>query len=395
MGKIEDTQKFKYMEINPFIIAGKIEPRYFCDRVAETKEILNLINNQNNIVLVSPRRMGKTGLIRHCFNKKEIRDKYITFFIDILQTSSLREFTYLLGKEIYDTLLPLSKRLAEKFIRVLKSINGKFTYDPFTGLPSFNLSIGEIQNPEFTLKEIFEFLEAADKRCLVSIDEFQRITDYPEKNVEAVLRTYIQNCSNSNFIFAGSRRHILQNMFLDSARPFYHSASLMELMAIPEEVYSGFVIKNFKEKKKAVVKEDVRRIYEDFEGHTYYMQRIFNQAYSLTPEEGFCGQDTIKEALRYIIDSNAFQYRETLANISEHHKELLFAIAKEGRVDQPTSGNFIIKHNLRSASSVQGSLRKLIDLDLVTKQENTYFLTDKFLSLWINLIYGIPPEILR
>lgn len=383
------------MKINPFIIAGKIEPRYFCDRVYETKELLNLLNNQNNIVLVSPRRMGKTGLIRHCFDKKEIRDNYLTFFVDILQTSSLREFTYLLGKEIYDTLLPKSKRLAEKFIQILKSINGKFSYDPITGLPTFNLSIGEILNPVLTLKEIFQYLETSEKRCIVAIDEFQRITDYPEKNIEAILRTYIQNCSNSNFIFAGSRRHILQNMFLDSARPFYHSASFMELFAIPEEDYTGFVEKNFKGNKKSIERREVKKVYEEFEGHTYYMQRIFNQAYALTPENEVCETETIKESLLYILNSNAFQYRETLANLPEHQKEVLFAIAKTGKVEMPTAGSFINKFSLRSASSVQGALRKLIDLDLVTKQENAYFLTDKFLSLWINQTYGLLPPILK
>lgn len=93
-------------EINPFIVTGKIEPEYFCDRIKESERVIKLLTNGNNLVIISPRRMGKTGLIQFCYEKPIIKDEYYTFFIDILHTSSLREFTYLLGKEIYETLLP-------------------------------------------------------------------------------------------------------------------------------------------------------------------------------------------------------------------------------------------------------------------------------------------------
>ena len=94
---------------NPFIVAGKIEPEYFCDRVKESARLIKSITNGNNLVIISPRRMGKTGLIRFCYDKPEIEKEYYTFFIDILHTSSLREFTFALGQEIYTTLLPRSQ----------------------------------------------------------------------------------------------------------------------------------------------------------------------------------------------------------------------------------------------------------------------------------------------
>ena len=150
-------------EINPFIVTGKIEPEYFCDRVKESERLVKSLTNGNNLVIISPRRMGKTGLIRFCYEKPEIKEEYYTFFIDILHTSSLREFTYLLGKEIYETLLPRSKKMASLFIHTLKSINGKFGFDPLTNLPTFNLELGDIDRPEYTLEEIFQCLIAADK----------------------------------------------------------------------------------------------------------------------------------------------------------------------------------------------------------------------------------------
>ena len=167
------------MKTNPFIVTGKIAPEYFCDRVAESARLIKSITNGNNLVIISPRRMGKTGLIQFCYDKPEIRGEYYTFFIDILHTSSLRELSYLLGKEIYETLLPRSRKMARLFIQTLKSISGKFGFDPVSNLPTFNLELGDIERPEYTLDEIFQYLSHADKRCIVAIDEFQQIAKYP------------------------------------------------------------------------------------------------------------------------------------------------------------------------------------------------------------------------
>ena len=227
---------------NPFIVTGKIEAEYFCDRVNESARVVKTITNGNNLVIISPRRMGKTGLIQFCYDKPEIAGEYYTFFIDILHTSSLREFTYLLGRAIYDTLLPRSRKMATLFVQTIKSISGKFGFDPLTNMPTFNVELGDIERPEYTLEEIFQYLASADRPCIVAIDEFQQIGKYPEKNIEALLRTYIQKIGNCNFIFAGSERHMMQEMFTSSARPFYNSADLLELKAIAPEQYIPFVI---------------------------------------------------------------------------------------------------------------------------------------------------------
>lgn len=168
-------------EINPFIVTGKIEPEYFCDRVKESERLVKSLTNGNNLVIISPRRMGKTGLIRFCYEKPEIKEEYYTFFIDILHTSSLREFTYLLGKEIYETLLPRSKKMASLFIQTLKSINGKFGFDPLTNLPTFNLELGDIDRPEYTLEEIFQCLIAADNLVLLPSTSFNKLLNIPRR----------------------------------------------------------------------------------------------------------------------------------------------------------------------------------------------------------------------
>lgn len=368
---------------NPFIVTGKIEPEYFCDRVNESARLIKSVINGNNLVIISPRRMGKTGLIQFCYDKPEIANEYYTFFIDILHTSSLREFTYLLGRAIYDTLLPRSRKMATLFIQTIKSISGKFGFDPITNMPTFNVELGDIEKPEYTLEEIFHYLANADKPCIVAIDEFQQIAKYPEKNIEALLRTHIQKLRNSNFIFAGSERHMMQEMFTSSARPFYHSADILELKAIVPEIYIPFIVGHFEKRNKRVVVENVEWVYNLFKGHTYYIQRTFNEAFADTSEGEECTREIIEGAIDNMIASNDTIFREILSNIPEKQKALLYAIAKDGEATQITSASFIKRHALTSASSIQSAAKKLLERDTITEINKVYSVTDKLFAMWI------------
>ncbi len=375
-------------EINPFIVTGKIAPLYFCDRVQESERLVKSLINGNNMVIISPRRMGKTGLVQFCYDKPELKDNYYTFFVDILHTTSLREFTYLLGKEIYESLLPRSKKMALAFIQALKSINGKFGFDPLTSMPTFGVELGDIDRPEYTLEEIFDSLAKADKPCVVAIDEFQQIAKYPEKNIEALLRTHIQKIENSHFVFAGSERSMMQAMFLSAARPFYRSADMMELKAIDKGIYIPFIVGHFENRNRRINPVNVEKVYDLFKGHTFYIQKTFNEAFADTPTGTECTQDIIRSSIDSIILSNDTIFREILSNIPEKQKELLYAIAKEGEARQILSADFIKRYRLASSSSVQSAIKKLLEKDLITEVDKVYSVTDKLFAMWIAREFG-------
>lgn len=368
---------------NPFVVTGRIEAEYFCDREKESARLVRAVTNGNNLVIISPRRMGKTGLIQFCYDKPEIDDEYYTFFIDILHTSSLKEFTYVLGKEVYESLMPRSKKMALLFVQMLKSINGKFGFDSISNLPTFSLELGDIDNPEYTLEEIFNCLSCADRPCIVAIDEFQQIAKYPEQNMEALLRKYIQKLSNCNFIYAGSERHMMQEMFVSSARPFYNSADVLELKAIECDIYTDFVVRLFEERNKKIQRENVAYVYDLFQGHTYYIQKTFNEAYTDTDDGGECSLDIINAAIDNMVASNDVIFREILSNIPEKQKMLLYAIAKEGVAENIMSSEFLKKYKLLSASSVQSAIKKLLSRDIVTQINRTFSVTDKLFAMWI------------
>ncbi len=373
---------------NPFITGGYVSSEYFCDRVKESKEVLRTLTNGNNIAIISPRRMGKTGLIEHCFHQPEIKDHYYTFFIDIYATDTLKEFVYKLGKEIFDTLKPKGKKFFDGFFSMISSLRPAFKLDSTTGSPTFDIGIGEIHQAEFTLEEIFNYLETADNQCIVAIDEFQQIGQYPEKNIEAILRTHIQKCKNTSFIFAGSQRHLMQNIFFSSSRPFYQSVSLLHLNQINEEEYIRFVMQHFSNNQKEILVELVSKIYQLFEGHTWYIQNIFNELFSLTAENETCTFVLAQEAIENKIDSYRPLYQSTLSLLPERQKEILYAIAKEGKATSITSGAFIKKHGLLSQSSVQTAIKQLLDKEIITSEDNVYQVYDRFFGLWLTNLYG-------
>ena len=373
---------------NPFITGGYVSEEYFCDRVRESKEVIRTLTNGNNLAIISPRRMGKTGLIQHCFHKEEIRDSYTTFFIDIYATDSLKAFVYLLGKEIFENLKPKGKQFVEVFFSMISSLRPAFKLDSTTGAPTFDIGLGEIHQPDFTLEEIFKYMEAADKPCIVAIDEFQQIGQYPEANIEAVLRTYIQKCTNTSFLFAGSQRHLMQNIFFTSSRPFYQSVSFLQLEAINEEEYIRFVRHHFADNQKEISEELVSRIYQLFEGHTWYIQNIFNELFSITDENEICTLTMAQEAIENKIESYKPLYQTTLSLLPERQKEMLYAIAKEGKATAVTSGSFIKKHGLLSQSSVQTAVKQLFDKEIITSDNNVYWVYDRFFGLWLANLYG-------
>lgn len=368
---------------NPFVIGKYAGEHYFCDREIESNELIDNLLNSRNTVLVSERRLGKTGLICHCLGQKNIAKNYNIFSFDIYATNSFQEFVYVFGKEITKKLKPKGKKIIEKFLNIFTSLRGNFKIDANTGEPSFELSIGDIVSPETTLDEIFSYIDNSEKPCIVAIDEFQQIGKYSESNVEALLRTKIQHCPNCTFIFAGSEKDMLINMFNSAAKPFYQSATFMQLDKIDFEKYKTFAIGLFEENKKNISEDFVKLAYSKADGVTLYIQMIMNELYSITPKNGCVTQELFDMSFDTLLKKQSFMYVNILSDISIRQKELLFAIAKEGRTTEFTSGNFIKKYNLKSASSSQASLKGLIDRRLVNKDKDCYLISDRLFRWWL------------
>lgn len=360
-----------------------IPEEYFCDREEETRRLVTTVTNQSNIVLISPRRVGKTGLINHCFEQPEIKDEFITISIDILHTTSFGELILELGNAVFKNVAKRSDRMLAKFTAALRSLRASFGYDPLNGTPTFDIKLGQVSTPDYTLDEILGYLEEADKPCIVAIDEFQQITNYPEKNIEALLRGRIQRLRNTFFIFAGSERRIMNEMFFSSKRPFYQSASLMQLEPIKIENYIAFVKHHFEANNKLINDETITNIYHQWQGITMYMHRILHDAFIIVQEGEECTMQVIEDVTNTYISQNEKRLQEMLAFISPQQKELLYAIAREGVATKLTSAAFVKKNQLKSASAVQSAVKRLLEYDIITQKGHEFSISDPLLSIWL------------
>lgn len=368
---------------NPFVTKGYAGSEFFCDRERETNDILSLLTNENNLAIISPRRLGKTDLIRHCFAQPDIKDNYHTFLIDIYATNSLRDFVYEFGKAIMDDLKPKGRKVWGRFVSTLKSLKSEISFD-INGNPVWGIGLGNMENPTVTLDEIFYYLEHADKPCIVAIDEFQQITNYNDgKNIEAALRTHIQHCCQTTFLFAGSKRHLMSEIFTSPSRPFYQSVITMGLAPISLEKYVEFARRQFREYGKDVETKVIETVYTQFHGVTSCLQRVMNVLFFRTAPNECCTIDMVEEAVNYLLDLYSDNYETQMSQMSERQRTLFRAITAEGQVRGLTGSAFIRKYRLLSASSVMSAAKALLDKDLITQEQGAYSIYDQFFALWL------------
>jgi len=367
---------------NPFSTFGYDGPEYFCDRVEETNRLTKLLENGNHVTLISPRRMGKTVLLKHCFSQERLRKDYYLFIIDIYATKSLSEFVYSLGRSILSVLKSKERKVWERFIQIAGSFRTGITLDEF-GKPSWNLQVGDIKTPHVSLDEIFQYLSKADKPCFVAIDEFQSIVSYKEKNVEALLRTYIQECNNAMFVFSGSKRRMMGEMFSSPSRPFYQSSSTIFLKAIPLNSYKQFIKYHFENNGRLINDETIENLYSRFDGVTWYIQKICNEMFFNSDQGDVLTVEDVDRSIYISVKEKEDVYQDFFSRLSSNQKTLLTALAKSESEIHPMGGDFIKKANLSSASSVQRGLKSFEDKDIITVENGKYHIYDYFLLYWL------------
>ena len=382
-GIMETKQKEVELK-NPFLIYGYVTSRYFCDREEETGKMLSALNNERNLTLIAPRRIGKTGLIKNVFYLMEQQNTDVAcFYMDIFATRDLSAFVRLLAKTVLGQLDTLSETVLHKLTSFFRSCRPVISADELTGVPTISLEFVQDKS-EQTLKEIFDYMAASGRRCYLAIDEFQQITAYPEKGAEALLRSYIQFLPNVHFIFAGSSRHLMEEMFTSAKRPFYQSTQLLVLKQIGEIPYYQFASAFFEGKGRKFAKEVFQCIYARFEGHTWYMQAMLNRLYE--KEESVTEIRQAEIILAELLEENASIYQNIIAMLTDNQLLLMQAIAKERNVLSPNSGDFIKRYGLKTPSSVNTALKSLLEKELIYKSANGYIIYDRFMGLWLQTL---------
>jgi AAA+ ATPase superfamily predicted ATPase len=366
---------------NPFVYQGYVSPDYFCDRIVETEELIGNLQNGRNTMLISPRRIGKTGLIKNAFHKlKEIEKDATCIYVDIFSTKNQQEFVQVLGSAITQDVLSRGQRAMKNLLEFFGSWRPVFGQDPYTGTPTISISIEPSQST-VSLKSIFDYLSLSKREVYIAIDEFQQITKYPETGIEALLRSHIQFIPNAHFVFSGSKRRLMTQIFNSPERPFYQSTVSMGLEPLHEEIYYDFTRRFFEAKKGSFSQEMFHHVYHRFDGVTRSIQLMLNRLYET--EKNVCSEAQINEAILHIVNQSSMQYEELINLLTDNQLSLMKAIAQEGCVVSPQGDEFIKRYNLPSASSIKTALDVLLDKDLVYRTQTGYIIYDHFLAIWL------------
>jgi hypothetical protein len=375
--------------VNPFIVKGYVSKVYFCDRKNELKILKNNVKNNINTTLISYRKIGKTGLIYRFFDYlNEKKEDFTTIFVDILSARSLDDFVKLLTEAILKS-YPEKTSLGKRFLKLLKGLRPLISYNSISGDPQVQISYQTPEEKEVTIRGLLEFLEKQDKKTVLAIDEFQQIEAFPEKNVEALLRTYIQSFNNIVFIFCGSKKTMMLDIFSNTKRPFFGMTQYLHLDKIDENSYSDFITDLFRKRNKIINNECVRFILNWTLMHTYYTQVLCNTLFSLSGKN--IGIKDVKNACNYILQQNEsvfLQYRQLLTSAQWN---FLIAVAKEQKVLQPTAQRFLSKYNIGTPANGKRLSKSLSDKDLLlidaTFEEISYRVYDVFLMRWLQSKY--------
>ncbi len=371
-------------KFNPFPTTGYHGKSYFCDREEELLFLKKQVENKINTTLISLRRLGKSALIHRLFDEYSADHSLHCIYLDIYATQNIKSFTECLSQAILQQ-IPEQKNIGKRFLDLLKGFHPTISYDSLTGQPTVGFEFTETKAAEKTLAGIFRFLEEQDKPVLIAIDEFQQVANYPESNTEALLRSHIQHLTNVQFIFSGSNKHMMLELFNNTKRPFFASTQMMYLSAIPNDKYSAFIHEKFAEAGKEITEEATHFLLEWTRSHTYYTQMVCNNVFA-TPIK--CTQETdVKRICNDLLTSQQATYIQYRQLLSPVQWQLLIAIAKEGKVFQPQSKTLIQKYKVGTPFNAKRALDALLEKEMIyreeTLHESWYQVYDVFLSRWL------------
>ena len=371
--------------MNPFLVKGYVSPEYFCDREKETETLLRNIQNGVDTTLISPRKYGKTGLILHLFDAIQRKKlPYETLYVDIFATRSLSDFIKALAEAVMKK-FPEKSHVGNKFMTFIRGLRPVISYDSLTGIPQIQINYQMTAEKEHTLSGLLEFLDSQEIDIVLAIDEFQQIAEYPEANMEALLRTYIQQMHHTHFIFCGSKRTVMSEMFLNAKRPFFSSSRVMSLDKIDGKTYKQFIRSQFDKSGISVDTEALEYIMEWTQGYTFYTQTVCNAVYGLSPSQVTI--EVVKTVCADILEGltdNYMQYREL---VTPAQWNFLIAVAKEGEVEQLSSTRFLSTYNIGGATSAKRMAQSLSEKELllpvVKSRKTAYKIYDVFFLRWI------------
>lgn len=372
---------------NPFYFRELPLDAPFCNRAAEIKELESHAYNKANVVLYSPRRYGKTSLVKRVQNNLRNRE-ITTLYADFYGIDSVEDLSARLAACVYEysrnneTILKKIVRFLTSWRPVLKpDTEGGVTVSVVPASPSRGTAL-----LDDTFRELKKFMDGHDEEFCIAFDEFQELTELRESSeIEGMMRGHIQQHSKASYFFIGSRRRILKDIFNDRSRPFYQSSINYDLGPLPEDEAARFIINQFRKRGKTCPEQVARDIVRMVRGYPYYVQRIPYSVFEAS-EENVTEQD-FSIGLKHAIEEERPVYEAVLQGLSLQQTKLISALAGKP-TDKPYSNEYMARFSLGSIGGVQGALKRLLELDYIEKTDKGYHVVDPVFGIWLRHLKG-------
>lgn len=366
--------------MNPFVVIGFRGSAYFCDREIELQGLLTNFENGRNTVLHSWRRMGKTSLLRFWEHELEARKAAHTVYVDLLPTRSMDDALVAMMRALQEDFGRSATGLGSRWWALLGQIGLEVSFDPVTGAPAVGLGMRQRLQSLPSLTAIGTFLTEQEQTVVFVFDEFQEVVGYAEGSAEAVFRTWMQQFPTLRFVFSGSNRGMMSSMFTERNRPFYRSAELLQLEAIPLEVYRPFIHKHFTAGFKTIDDEAITAVYNWARGQTHAVQLVCNKLYAAYD---FVTLDDVQEVTSGILIQETPVVTNYRSLLTRQQWNVLVAVAKAEPLRSPSASEFIERYRLGASSSVRSAIASLLDKELLIEEGGAVLVHDVILLRWL------------
>lgn len=341
----------------------------FCNRDEERASIKRSIERHEHLVLVAPRRYGKTSLMAQVLSECAFPGESVDFLFTLTQ-AEVKKLIEQATSKILNQLLRKSKISPAKIIQKIKQFNPKLTLN-FLGQ---SIEISSQQSGEQSISELLlaldQFAAQAKQTCVMVFDEFQQIGALKENHaVEAAIRHAVERSQYITYIFCGSKRHLLNEMFSSKARPLYRLCNLLTIDRISSECYRDFLNKAAKKQwKKILANEVIDEILALTKNHPYYVNALCR---SLWLSDSMPVLPNVRNQWHEYVNQQSAWIINDIGNLTLNRKKVLHALALE-TTDEP-QGQAFSKRTELAPSAISKSVEDLQKFDLVYKDKKGYY----------------------
>jgi type II secretory pathway predicted ATPase ExeA len=370
---------------NPFQYGSVVAGAAFCNRKNELRDLRRAFDNGEKLFVYSERRLGKTSLVRAALDRLP-KQKFVLVYVDLWPTESEASFATATAKAISLAVASTTQRMLEMAKQLFNQLIPRVSLDE-EGKPTISFGTVTPRAVEMELEEVLKApakIAAQGKRKVVVVfDEIQRILEYDSDLVERKLRSVIQHQADVCYIFLGSRKHLVQQMFLDKSRPLYRSAGHYPLGPIAEQHWAEFIQKRFLDADKTIDAKVIHVICQLTEGHPFYTQHLCHVVWELTEPNSNVTEESVQAALHILLERESHAYTMLWESLTANQCRFLRGLALEARGVKPFSSAFTRRYGLRSASNAQRASKTLVERDVIEPENGSFVIVDRFFRLWI------------